>query len=65
MNKIESVILTIGVAAMLLWAIYFVSNNMLTGGMITGGLALLGLAHLEVCKGESEKSQNHEQSKRN
>lgn len=61
MKRIESVIMQIAIAGMLLWAIYFVSNDMMMGACICGELSFLGLAYLEVC---DEKSQSPEQSKR-
>ena len=61
MNKIESIIMHIAIAGMILWAIYFLSNDMEAGAVICGVLSFFGLAWLESC---DEKSQADEQSKR-
>lgn len=61
MNRIESIILNIAIAGMILWACYFLSNDMETGALVCGVLGFLGLAWLESC---DEKKQPREQSKR-
>lgn len=61
MNRIESTILNIAIAGMILWAIYFLSNDMEAGAVICGVLSFLGLIYLESC---DEKSQADKQSKR-
>lgn len=61
MNRIESIIMQIAVAGMILWSLYFLSNDMEAGAVICGVLSFLGLAWLESCE---EKSQADEQSKR-
>lgn len=60
MNRIESTILNIAIAGMILWAIYFLSNDMEAGAFICGVLSFLGLIYLEC----DEKKQTDEQSKR-
>jgi hypothetical protein len=61
MKPVESIILNIAIAGMILWALYFLSNDMEAGAVICGVLSFLGLAYLEVC---DEKSQSPSQSKR-
>lgn len=61
MKRIESVIMQIAIAGMILWALYFLSNDMEAGAVICGVLSFLGLAYLEAC---DEKKQSPEQSKR-
>ena len=61
MTKIESIIMHIAIAGMILWALYFLSNDMETGAFICGVLSFLGLAWLESC---DEKKQSPSQSKR-
>ena len=61
MNRIESIIMNIAISGMILWSLYFLSNDMEAGAFICGVLGFLGLAYLEV---NDEKSQADEQSKR-
>lgn len=61
MNRIESIIMNIAIAGMILWSLYFLSNDMEAGAVICGVLSFLGLAYLESC---DEKKQSPKQSKR-